>query len=110
MNNGVYDHACPALMQDGRHITDYRPSCQVHYQMMKQNGIDNSYDLKHFLQHNAVKLQDITRDFHVCKNKCCSSGDTYILPDPNRHVAKWDEYSRRIGYNNQLSLCGSGTS
>ena len=105
MNNGLCDHLCPPLMDDGRFATDYRPSCYVHDLIMKQNNIDNSYDLKQFLQHNATRLQQLSRDFYICKNKCSNCGG-YYLPDPNKQIQYWDEYSKHIGYGNKMTFCG----
>lgn len=104
MNSGLCDHLCPALMNDGRFATDYRPSCYVHDLITKQNQITNSYDLKQFLQHNAIKLQDINRDFYRCANSCNSCGG-YYLPDPNNHIEFWDKYSNHIKYGNKMTFC-----
>lgn len=104
MNNGLCDKSCPPLMNDGRHVTDYRPSCYVHDLMLKQNGIKNSYDLKLFLQQNALHLQQINRDFYNCKNGCHNC-DGYYLPDPNNQIDHWNAYSQRIGYGNKMKFC-----
>jgi len=103
-NAGLCDKFCPPLMDDGRHVTDYRPSCYVHDLILKQNGLRSSYDLKHFLQNNALKLQAINRQFYDCKNKCANCGD-YYLPDPNRHLEFWDNYGDTLGYHNELKFC-----
>ncbi len=102
MNNGLCDRFCPPLMNDGRHVTDYRPSCYVHDLMLRQNGIRSSYELKQFLQTNAVVLQQRNREFYDCKNKC-ASGNDYFLADPNNHIAYWDKYDKHIGHNGALS-------
>lgn len=103
MNNGLCDRFCPPLMNDGRHVTDYRPSCYVHDLMLKQNSIRSSYELKQFLQENAVKLQQRNRQFYDCKNKCGQCTD-YFLPDPNNHINYWDNYNRHIGYGDSLPV------
>ena len=77
MNSGLCDHSCPALMNDGRFATDYRPSCYIHDLILKQNQITNSYDFKLFLQHNALKLQEINH-FYNCVNSCCNCGGYYL--------------------------------
>lgn len=104
MNNGLTDRFCPALMSDGRFVTDYRPSCYVNDLILKQNGINNSYDYKHFLMNNASKLQKINSDFYEHKNRC-SSCDGNIMPDPNRQIEYWDKYSKHIGYGNKMTFC-----
>ena len=84
-------------MSDGRHVTDYRPSCDVHDLIRRQNNIKNSYDLKLLMTNNALKIQDLER-IHYSKKNACQSCEFY-LPDPNQHVAYWDQYNRQIGYN-----------
>ncbi len=96
MNNNPQNYDCPPLMSDGRHFTDYRPNCYVHYLIMKQNNINNSYDLKHLLTHNGLKFQDIERQFYINKNNCVSCGQYYLV-DPNHHNEYWDAYKKRIG-------------
>jgi hypothetical protein len=97
MNNAIGNHDCPPLMSDGRHCTDYRPSCYVHNLILRQNDITNSYDLKMLLTQNAVKLQEINRNFYDQKNACASCGQ-YHLADPNGHIDYWKQYDQWIGY------------
>lgn len=97
MNNSLGNQDCPPIMSDGRHFTDYRPSCYVHDLILKQNGITNSYDLKILLTHNALELQKINRKYYGLKNACVSCGD-YYLADPNNHVDYWQRYNEWIGY------------
>ena len=103
MNNALYNHDCPPIMSDGRHVTDYRPSCYVHDLIREQNGVTNSYDLKMLLTHHALKFQQINRDFYDTKNSCYSCGcpnhrGQYCLPDPNGQVEYWNKYNQSIGY------------
>ena len=97
MNNSLGNQDCPPLMSDGRHITDYRPSCYVHDLILRQNNITNSYDLKMLLTHNATKLQEINREYINNKNSCVSCGQ-YYSPDPNNHFNYWNQYNQWIGY------------
>ena len=60
-NNTRKNHNCPALMSDGRHVTDYRPSCYVHDLIQKQNGLHNSHQYRIFLQNNANTLMTVNR-------------------------------------------------
>lgn len=105
-NNGICDRYCPPLMNDGRYVTDYRPTCYVHDLIMKQNNIKSSHDLKKFLQENARQLQLINRQFYDCKNKCSNCGD-YVLPDPNGQISYWENYNRHIGYEASLDACSN---
>lgn len=98
MNNSLGNQDCPPLMSDGRHFTDYRPSCYVHDLILNQNNITNSYDLKMLLTENALKLQKINRDYYTLKNSCVSCGKFYLV-DPNNNVNYWKQYDERIGYN-----------
>lgn len=97
MNNALGNQDCPPIMEDGRHVTDYRPICYVNDLIMKQNGINNSYDYKALLQHNALKLQEVNRQFYNNKN-ACHSCEPYYLADPNNHVDYWQRYDAWIGY------------
>ena len=63
MNNALHNRDCPPLMSDGRHATDYRPSCYVHDLIIKQNGIRNSHELRHFMQNNAQALMTINTNY-----------------------------------------------
>jgi hypothetical protein len=98
MNNALGNQDCPPLMSDGRQFTDYRPSCLVHDLILKQNWINNSYDLKMLLTNNAITLQEINRKYYDMKNGCVSCG-SYYLPDPNQHVDYWKEYDKWIWLN-----------
>lgn len=104
MNNGLCDNFCPALMNEGRFVTDYRQSSYVHNLILKQNGLRSSYDMKKFLQDNALKLQNINRQFYECKNKSAHCSD-YYMPDPNRQIEYWDRYSKYLGYGNAMIFC-----
>uniref|UniRef100_A0A6C0BMC6 Uncharacterized protein n=1 Tax=viral metagenome TaxID=1070528 RepID=A0A6C0BMC6_9ZZZZ len=97
MNNAYGNQDCPPLMSDGRHVTDYRPSCYVHDLILRQNGITNSYDLKMLLTHQAMQLQENNRQYYDQKNACVSCGD-YYQADPNGHLKYWDGYNQRIQY------------
>ena len=104
MNNGLCDRFCPPLMNDGRHVTDYSPSCYVHDLILKQNNLKTSSELKSFLTTNALDLQKINRNFYNSKNRC-GKCNHYLTPDPNEHIAYWDNYSRNLGYDNVMHFC-----
>ena len=96
MNNSITNQDCPPLMSDGRHFTDYRPSCDVHELILSQNGITNSYDLKMLLTQHALEFQAINRRFYEDKNSCHSCG--YYIADPNQNIEYWRQYDQKIGY------------
>lgn len=96
MNNALHNKDCPPLMSDGRHATDYRPSCFVHNLIITQNGIRNSHEMRMFLQNNASSLMGINTDYFRTKNQCQSCHP--FLVDPNGNDAYWNNYKRYIGY------------
>jgi hypothetical protein len=61
---------CPALMEDGRAFTDYRPSCYINDLIRVMNGIHSSYSYRQFLQQNALELMDTIRLYNIKKNGC----------------------------------------
>lgn len=103
MNNALYNKDCPPLMSDGRLFTDYRPSCEYHNMLGRQNGITNSYDFKQMLMNNAIKLQQHNTKFYDNKSQCHSCGG-YYMPDPNGAVDYWNKYNSYIGYNNTITF------
>ena len=50
-NNKYFN--CPPRMDDGRHFTDYRPSCHVNNLVRSNNAVLNSHEYRMFLTHNA---------------------------------------------------------
>lgn len=80
---------CPARMADGRHFTDYRPSCHINDLVRADNGISNSFQYRRFLQENADALMNRNRQI-ACERNCCgpcptsgkeSFNDTTMLPE-----------------------------
>lgn len=97
MNNAFQNWNCPPLMSDGRQPgTDYRPDCDVHDLIIKQNGLQNSYDYRQFMINNAVKLMAINTQYYIDKNQCSSCN--FFQPDPNGNDTYWDCYTKWIGY------------
>ena len=93
-NNALHNHDCPPLMSDQRHATDYRPSCQVHNQLLKSAGVKNSEQMKQYLQRNANKLREQNlRDFQ--KRVGCGSCNFYHI-DPNGHDSYWKNYKKNL--------------
>lgn len=75
---------CPPRMADGRHFTDYRPSCDMNSVIKVDNNIRNSLNYRLFLQENAEKLLEINRKYSCQKNCCepCKEGfETTMLPE-----------------------------
>lgn len=61
---------CPPRMSDGRHFTDYRPSCAINSVIKEDNKIQSSFQFRNFLQNNAEDLLDINRKY-ACEKNCC---------------------------------------
>ena len=91
MNN--VNNECPPLMNDGRHVTDYRPSCYIHLQIMKQNGLTNSHQQRMFFQRNAEQLHALNMKHFAAKAGC---GHPYYHVDPNGHDAYWQTYKGNL--------------
>lgn len=97
MNNALSNKDCPPLMADGRHATDYRPSCYVHNMILNQNGLNNSHQMRMFLQKNAAALMQVNHDYFSTKNQCQSCNHFHV--DPNKNDEYWENYKLKIGYN-----------
>lgn len=93
MNNALENHDCPALMSDGRHGTDYRPSCYVHNLISTQNGIKNSHNQRQFLQNNAVHLMGLNLQIFQKRAGCSSN---YYHVDPHGHDEYWVNYKKNL--------------
>ena len=68
-NNKFQD--CPAIMNDGRFITDYRQNVMINKQLKKQNNIKlNNYEYRQFLIKNARRIMDMNTDVIKKINNC----------------------------------------
>ena len=67
-NNKYFD--CPALMSDGRIMTDYRSSNTVNDMIRISNNTLSSYDYRNFLTNNATNIMKINNDYIYNKNSC----------------------------------------
>ena len=61
---------CPPRMNDGRHFTDYRPSCYLNNIIQESNTLHNSNQMRMFLTHNATELMQLNRR-KACDRNCC---------------------------------------
>lgn len=96
MNNAPQNNNCPPLMADGRHVTDYRPSCELHYYLLVKNNLHTSYDLRLFMQRNAEALRANDRLYLDKRNSCTSC--TFFHPDPNGNDRYWQVMRSKLGY------------
>lgn len=90
MNNAPANFDCPPLMADGRHVTDYRPSCVIYQELQAKNNFANSNDQRMFMQRNAKALrnQNCQRFFDRASCKSC----TVTQVDPNGSIAYQQQY------------------
>jgi hypothetical protein len=71
----------PVRMADGRHFTDYRPSCDLNNVIKRDNNILNSFDGRLFLQRNATELMNINK-----KDACLKNCNRECGPDNNNDL------------------------
>jgi len=76
-NNKYFN--CPPRMADGRHFTDYRPSCDVNNLIISNNGTVSNFDYRMYLIENAEKLMDMNRIYTVEKNACGPCKEPYEI-------------------------------
>uniref|UniRef100_A0A6C0EIW4 Uncharacterized protein n=1 Tax=viral metagenome TaxID=1070528 RepID=A0A6C0EIW4_9ZZZZ len=81
---------CPPMMSDGRHFTDYRPSCSVNSLIQNNTNITSSYQYREYLTHNASKLMDLNR-VYSCQKNCCGPCKT-----PYNTGTMLDENTNRV--------------
>lgn len=66
---------CPAKMEDGRHLTDYRSANAREQYIKTMNGFYRDDDYRIHLQENANKFMDTEWNFmstqQACKPTCC---------------------------------------
>jgi hypothetical protein len=76
---------CPPRMSDGRHFTDYRPSCHVNNMIRANNKKLNSFEYRNFLTKNANELMDLNRKYACQQNGCGPCKEPYnqgtMLPE-----------------------------
>ena len=81
-DNRYFSYNCPALMEDGRFITNYTRYRIFDQYIRNMNNIYSAQDYKHFLQTNSDNIINRERIFNnnnnVCKiNGVCVSVSTY---------------------------------
>ena len=79
---------CPPRMADGRHFTDYRPSCHINNIIRTGNNVLNSFQYRNFLTSNANELMNLNRNYACQKNCCGPCKEPYhsinTLPEVNK--------------------------
>ena len=96
-NNNKFFNA-PPRMDDGRHFTDYRPSCDVNNSIRNGNNLTNSFLYRKFLTENAEKLIEIGNKHAYSKNGLFKCKTPYevgtMLPEAEKVIC--DSKSCRV--------------
>ena len=93
-DNRYFSYNCPALMQDGRFITNYTQRRTFDQYIRGMNKIDSAQDYKDFLQMNGDSILNKERTYNednfICKkdDKCVPisiypQNLAQILPKPS---------------------------
>jgi len=90
-NNKYFD--CPALMSDGRIMTEYRQSGTLNDMIRLNNNVLSSNQYRHFLTNNALEIMNINNQYISEKNNC-KSGKLVEVP-----------FSKVCNYNTQIGIC-----
>ena len=109
MDNRYYKYGCPALMHDGRFLTNYIHSRIFDQYVRNMNGIDSIQNFKEFLQHNGDTILNNQRATLNELNTCDVSGKCVPLSNNSQ---KYIEYScgcnslkLPAGVNNIENMC-----
>ncbi len=70
MDNRYYKNSCPALMQDGRFITNFIPKRSFEQFIRNVNNINTSAEYRQFLQNNGETIMNKERE-HIEKTNTC---------------------------------------
>lgn len=93
MNN--VNKGCPPKMSDGHFLRDWRSSRFVQSLIDAQNGTQNSFQSRVFMQNNALKMMTVNRTIAetegLCHNEC-----TFYHVDPNGHDKYWSAYKAKL--------------
>ena len=82
-SNPKYDDA-PPRMDDGRHFTDYKPSCDLNVSINREQKINTSFDMRLYLQRNADQLMNENRRDATLRNgyrECGADVKTDIIDE-----------------------------
>jgi hypothetical protein len=74
MDNRYWSNGCPALMQDGRFITNYVRTNIIDQVLKDMNAIKSSSDYRLFLQKNGDTIINNERNNLIKNNTCDING------------------------------------
>jgi len=78
-SNIYFKDGCPALMNDGRFLTNFHSANEITEEMKRANGIANPNNFRSFMQANGQKFMDAERTYLMNHFTCtpktaCSEG------------------------------------
>ena len=90
---------CPQRMSDGRFCTNYYPRCttysQIQDMVLKNNMTNSSYDMRQYLQQNALQFMDYQREIafkDVVGCLGCKGADPSTML-PEKYIVKCNNVS-----------------
>jgi hypothetical protein len=92
-----YFKGCPAKMQDGRILADYRTATRREQYIKTINGFDNDNDYRWFLQNNADAIMDNEWTFYR-KNFSCYP--QYCFHNTGTRTTSQSNIAEMTTYNN----------
>lgn len=85
---------CPAKMEDGRFLTDYRTSNTREQYIKSINGFVRDDEYRMFLQQNGEQILDKEwthlKDKNLCATKCC----VHTSPTRSTHGTSYEELKK----------------
>ena len=73
-DNRYYNYGCPALMNDGRFITNYIRSSTFDQYIRNLNNIDSTHDFRQFVQNNGNNIINNMKAYYHKNNTCKVEG------------------------------------
>jgi len=104
MNNSYVNRDCPPLMSDGRLVTDYRPSCELHSSIRFHNRLYDSNQYRQFMIQNAEKMMAMNNKFYTDLRGCKSC--KFVHPDPNNNDTFWSAYRKVLYGQDTINIDG----
>jgi hypothetical protein len=79
MDNIYWKQGCPALMSDGRLLTNYNRGRIIDQSIKTINKIESAQEYKYFLQNNGENIINNERDYINKKTTCSPNNACYKL-------------------------------
>ncbi len=85
MDNRYWGNGCPALMQDGRFLTNYVRGAVFDQFVRNVNEIKSSTEYRQFLQAEGDKILNRERAYLIKNNTCEVNGKCVTLSGKGHH-------------------------